>query len=113
MATALALLFAPAFFVRLLFRADITGAALVLARLAGIALLSMSVGWWPGPWRVSALIYNSLAALYLLDLGIRGEWVGLLLWPAVVVHAVLAVLFALTIAKQVSAGKAVMNPNTD
>jgi len=31
--------------------------------------------------------------LYLLRLGLGGKWVGGLLWPAVVVHAVLAVWF--------------------
>jgi hypothetical protein len=40
------------------------------------------------------LTYNVLATLYLLYLGIRGEWVGILLWPAVVLHAVLILLLA-------------------
>ena len=35
------------------------------------------------------LTYNALATLYLVYLGIGGEWVGRLLWPAVVLHAVL------------------------
>ena len=43
---------------------------------------------------VGMLIYSVLTTLYLLYLGIRGEWVGPLLWPAVVVHAVLTVLLA-------------------
>jgi hypothetical protein len=103
MATALALLAAPAFFVRLLLGANIAGAAVVLARLAGIALLALSFGWWPGSLRGSALIYNGFATLYLLGLGIRGEWVGLLLWPAVVVHGVLTVLFAWRTLKQARA----------
>ncbi len=30
--------------------------------------------------------------LYLIYIGVRGEAVGLLLWPAVVVHAILVVL---------------------
>jgi len=40
------------------------------------------------------LTYSVLATLYLLYLGIRGEWVGPLLWPAVVLHAVLTLLLA-------------------
>ena len=38
------------------------------------------------------LTYNLLATLYLLYLGVRGQWVGKLLWPAVTIHAVLTVL---------------------
>ena len=40
------------------------------------------------------LTYSALVTLYLLYLGIRGEWVGPLLWPAVVLHAVLTLLLA-------------------
>jgi hypothetical protein len=40
------------------------------------------------------LTYSLLAALYLGYLGIVGEWVGILLWPAVGVHAVLSALLA-------------------
>jgi hypothetical protein len=35
------------------------------------------------------LVYNAFATLYLLHLGIGGEWVGLLLWPAALLHAAL------------------------
>jgi hypothetical protein len=38
------------------------------------------------------LLYNSLATVYLAYVGIATEFVGLLLWPAVAVHAVLTVL---------------------
>ena len=34
--------------------------------------------------------YNVLATLYLSALGVRGDWVGPLLWPAAVAHAVLS-----------------------
>ena len=40
------------------------------------------------------LTYSALATLYLAYLGIRGEWVGTLLWPAVAAHAVLTILLA-------------------
>ncbi len=43
---------------------------------------------------VGMLIYGVLTTLYLLYLGIRGEWVGPLLWPTVVIHAVLTGLLA-------------------
>ena len=63
--------------------------------MTGIALIALGVACWPGRRRsVGMLTYSALATLYLLYLGIRGEWVGPLLWPAVVVHAVLTVLLA-------------------
>ena len=46
------------------------------------------------PRMVGMLIYGVLTTLYLLYLGIRGEWVGPLLWPTVVIHAVLTGLLA-------------------
>jgi hypothetical protein len=36
----------------------------------------------------------ALATLYLAYLGLRREWVGSLLWPAVAVHALLTALLA-------------------
>jgi hypothetical protein len=38
------------------------------------------------------LCYSLLVTLYLAYLGIRGEWVGVLLWPAVAIHAILTIL---------------------
>lgn len=38
--------------------------------------------------------YGLLVTLYLSYLGIRGEWVGRLLWPAVALRAVLTLLLA-------------------
>jgi len=40
------------------------------------------------------LTYGAAVTLYLSYLGIRGNWVGPLLWPAVVLHAVLTLLLA-------------------
>jgi hypothetical protein len=40
------------------------------------------------------LTYTVLATPYLLYLAIRGEWVGPLLWPAVVLHVILTALLA-------------------
>ena len=38
------------------------------------------------------LTYSTLAMLFLVYVGIRGASVGVLLWPAVVVHAILVTL---------------------
>jgi hypothetical protein len=40
------------------------------------------------------LTYSGLVTLFLAYVGIRGDWVGPLLWPAVVLHAVLTFLLA-------------------
>ncbi|PYJ68999.1 MAG: hypothetical protein DME76_10450, partial [Verrucomicrobia bacterium] len=76
----------------------ISGAALVIARMAGFGLLSLGVACWP---RVEAtiarvramLIYNLVATAYLGYLRFGSESVGKLLFPALAVHAVLAILF--------------------
>jgi hypothetical protein len=100
-ATGLALMAVPAVVVRLLLGADISGASISLGRVAGFTLLSLGLACWPGrdasgntaPAR-AMLIYNVLATLYFLRLGIGGEWVGPLLWPAAALHGVVSVLLA-------------------
>jgi hypothetical protein len=94
-ATGVALLVIPSVVVRLLFGGEIAGAGIVMCRIAGIALVALGIGCWPGPALLGMLAYSALASLYLLYLGVRGEWVGPLLWPAVALHAVLTLLLAL------------------
>jgi len=62
------------------------------ARVAGIALIALTIACWPGPPRVSMLTYSSAATLYLAYLGFAGGLTGILLWPAVVLHAILTAL---------------------
>jgi len=93
-ATGLALLIVPSLVGHLLIGAEIAGAAVIVARVAGIALIGLGLACWPGPPLVGMLTYGALVTLYLAYLGIRGEWVGPLLWPAVVLHAVLTLLLA-------------------
>ena len=94
--TGLLLLAWPSIVVRLLFGAEIGGAGFVMSRFAGIALIGLGVACWPGNSAFQSLngmlTYSTLAMLYLGYIGVRGEMAGLLLWPAVVVHAVLVVL---------------------
>ena len=40
------------------------------------------------------LSYSLLAALYPGYLGIVGRWIGVLLWPAVLAHVVIALLLS-------------------
>jgi hypothetical protein len=57
-------------------------------------MIALGAACWPGPALLGMLTYGALVTLYLLYLGIRSEWVGPLLWPAVVLHAVLTLLLA-------------------
>ena len=100
MATGVALLGAPLMVVPLLLGTAVTGGMTPLCRVAGIALLALGVACLPergspgvngGAFR-SMLIYNGLAAPYLAWLGMRWHPAGPLLWPAVVLHAVVIVL---------------------
>jgi hypothetical protein len=94
-ATGMALLIVPSLIGRLLFGAEFTGVANPAARVTGIALLALGVGCWPGSTALCGMLtYGALATLYLAYLGVIGEWVGPLLWPAVVLHGILTVLLA-------------------
>ncbi len=94
-ATGLILLVYPPTVVRLLFGAEIAGAGIVMSRIAGIALVALGIACWPG-WTAlcGMLAYNALATAFFAYLGIRGHWVGLLLWPAAAGHAGLTILLA-------------------
>jgi len=95
-ATGLVVMVAPAVFVRWLLGADLSGVGVVVGRLSGIALLALGMACWPDPRSSSGdgtairalFTYGLLATLYLLATGLRGEFVGRLLWPAVIVHVV-------------------------
>jgi len=94
-ATGMALLIVPSLVGRLLFGAEFTGVAKPAARVTGIALVALGVGCWPSSTAFCGMLtYSALATLYLAYLGVTGEWVGPLLWPAVVLHAVLTLLVA-------------------
>ena len=104
--TGLLLIVVPHLLAKLLLGAEVTGVAVVIGRVAGFALLSLGVGCWfgrqeaTGGWALAAmLLYNVLVTLYLALVGLGTEFVGVLLWPAVVVHAVLTVLLGLAWSK--------------
>ncbi len=93
-ATGLALLVVPSLVARLLLGTELSGVSIPVARVAGIALIALGIACMPGLATVGMLTYSGLATVYLAYIGIRGEWVGLLLWPAAAVHAVLTLLLA-------------------
>jgi hypothetical protein len=90
--TGVALLLIPSMVGQLLFGAELTGIAMTVARVAGIALIGLGVACWPGPPRVGMLTYSAAVTLYLAYLGFAGDLTGILLWPAVVLHVILTVL---------------------
>jgi hypothetical protein len=95
-ATGLALLTVPSLVGQLLFGQDLTGVAIPVARVTGIALIALAVACWPGPPLVGMLSYSAVVTLYLSYVGLAGDLTGAVLWPAVVLHAILTVLLART-----------------
>jgi len=97
-ATGVALLLVPSLVGQLLFGVELTGIAMTVARVTGIALVALGVACFSageaGQGLSGMLTYSLLATLYLVYLGRGGEWVGSLLWLAAAIHAALTVLLA-------------------
>lgn len=93
-ATGLGLLIVPSLVGQLLLGEELTGVAVPVARVLGIALVSLGVACWPGTPRVGMLTYSVAVTLYLAWLGFAGGFSGPLLWPAVILHAILTLLLA-------------------
>ena len=91
-ATGLGLLLVPSIVGQLLLGQEFAGVTLPVARVAGIALIALGAGLWPGPPLVGMLIYSTVVTLYLAYLGFAGGLTGVLLWPAVVLHLILSIL---------------------
>jgi hypothetical protein len=88
-ATGLALLLVPSIVGRLLLGEELTGGAIPVARVAGIALIALGVACWPGTPTAGMLTYSATVTLYLAYVGLAGAFGGALLWPAVVLHLIL------------------------
>jgi hypothetical protein len=95
-ATGLALLVVPSLVGRLLLGEELTGVAIPVARVLGIALIALGVTCWPGTPLVGMLTYSAAVTLYLAYVGFAGGISGILLWPAVVLHVILTALLLLT-----------------
>ena len=100
-ATGLALIAVPGIVVRLLLGAEISGASMPLGRVAGAALLALGVACWLARddtqsrtargLVVAMLMYNIAATAVLAFAGIGLGLYGVVLWPAVALHAAMAV----------------------
>lgn len=99
--TGLALLVAPSLSVEFLLGEGLSSPqALVVARVAGVALISVGVACWLGRNAdrraqsgliAGMLIYNLAVPILLLHGWIASALQGLGLWPASILHAVLAI----------------------
>ncbi len=76
----------------LLLGEELTGISIPVARVTGIALIALGVACWPGPPLAGMWIYTAVVAVYLAYVGTAGGLTGILLWPAVIVHVILAAL---------------------
>src|SRR6476619_2848444 len=98
-ATGIALLIAPTLVGQLLLGEQLAGVAIPVARVAGIALIALGIACWPGPPLLGMVTYGALVTLYLAYLGFAGGLTGVLLWPAVILHAILTALLTLDVAR--------------
>jgi hypothetical protein len=93
-ATGLALLIAPSLVVHLLLGEQMTGIAIAVARVAGVAIVALAIACWSGSPLVGMLTYSAMITLYFAFLGFAGVLGGVLLWPAIALHAILTALLA-------------------
>jgi hypothetical protein len=101
--TGLGLMAIPKVVVSLLLGSLVSAEAMPIARVAGFALLALGIACWPAQASAESsragrgmLTYNVLVALYLAFLSVVRHVGGVLLWPAVVIHAAVALLLLWT-----------------
>ena len=99
--TAVLALAVPETLARLLLGAELSEAGVVAMRCFGLAILALGLACWPSPdsgrtpWR-GMLAYNVLISAYLAIVGASAGATGVLLWPVVAIHALIALLLAIT-----------------
>ena len=99
--TGLGLVAVPAVVVRLLLGGELLSVGIPLGRIAGVALFALAIACWlassdtqscAARGIVSAMtLYNLGVALILTLFGIQSQSIGLALWPAVILHAIMTV----------------------
>jgi hypothetical protein len=106
--TGLFLIVAPSLFTQLIFAGPLTAPGQALAPLAGFGLLALALACWPSSaagWSGlqalrAFLLFSVLCAIYLIFRGVTGgTQIGILLWPAAGLHAVLALLLGWSLFK--------------
>jgi hypothetical protein len=107
----LALLAIPEFVVDLIMGSGVEGPpALAIARIAGAALFALGVACWfargdqgsaAGLGLAKAMaLYNLGVVLVLVAAGLQAGTVGILLWPAVIIHAGMAAWCVLAVIRK-------------
>lgn len=102
MPTGLGLLIAPSMVVLLLLGSALeTSAAITLGRVAGVALLALGLACWlahsdtqnsAARGLVTAMVLYNLGAVVIFGaVGVGSQPRGIALWPAVVLHSIMAV----------------------
>ena len=99
-ATGVASLLAPSLVARLLLGAELPGVGPLVVRCFGVALVALGIAVWPGETETEPsmqalrgmVVYNVMIAGVLGYAGAALHLGGPLLWPAVTIHAVVAVL---------------------
>jgi hypothetical protein len=77
-ATGLALLVVPSLVGQLLLGEGLTGVAIPVARVTGIALIALALACWPRTPLIGMLTYSALVTLYLSYVGLAGSSTGVL-----------------------------------
>jgi hypothetical protein len=90
--TGLALVAMPALVAQLLLGIALEPGGLVVARVAGIALIGLALASLPSTQRLGMIAYSTVIAAYLAWLGVAGGIGGPLLWPAVAAHVAMSVV---------------------
>lgn len=97
--TGLVAIAAPSLLANVLLSTGLTSAGDAIGRVCGFGLLSLAIACWPrdGEDQTQAVrglfVYNILASCFLGYLRIVGEFSGLFLLPACIVHGLLTLLF--------------------
>jgi hypothetical protein len=86
----LVLIVVPSLVAQLLLGSDLSAPGAAVGRVAGFGLCGLALSRSAR----GLLLYNLLAAVFFLYLGVRAELVGMLLWPAFALHGCLAALLA-------------------
>ena len=96
---------------QLIFGTTTEGSGVHFAQLAGIALISLGIACLPSSdartHRVAArtlLIYNIAATIFFAWIGVATTFRGIVLWPVVILHAVLAIVLGMSLSTKSTKG---------
>ena len=89
---------------QLVFAATIDGAGVHFARLAGIGLIGLGLASMPSSLAGirrdavrALLVFNIAATIFFAWIGVATTFRGVVLWPVVILHAVIAIALALSL----------------